>query len=92
MSKKSNVIIVGDDAPVAAPAHSLPEHHGLAKAARKAREVTLLAVGDAKFDLYNNALPPEVRKVVIDKQLCPRTIYKEYRSLKKVGLIAKYCA
>ena len=49
-----------------------------------------ITTGDPKYDMYLNALPHPVRPVVIAQGLDPRELYKEYRTLKKEGMIAKY--
>lgn len=50
----------------------------------------LISTGDPKYDMYLNALPGPVRDVVIRDALDPRALYKEYRLIKKAGMIAKY--
>lgn len=49
-----------------------------------------IKTGDQKFDMYLNALPQPVRVLVVPLGWDPRELYKEYRALKKDGLIAKY--
>ena len=61
------------------------------KAPGGGRKAEPIQTGDAKFDMYLNALPEPVRVLVIPNGLDPRELYKEYRALKKEGLIAKYC-
>lgn len=49
-----------------------------------------LSTGDVKFDMYANALPNEMRAWVGATNQDVRALYKEYRALKKEGLLAKY--
>lgn len=49
-----------------------------------------LNTGDPKFDMYANALPSELRRWVAATGQDVRALYKEYRALKKDGLLAKY--
>lgn len=49
-----------------------------------------LRSGDTKFDMYLNALPGELRKWALATSQDVRGLYKEYRALKKEGLLAKY--
>ena len=49
-----------------------------------------LNTGDAKFDMYANALPSELRAWAGATNQDVRGLYKEYRALKKDGLLAKY--
>lgn len=49
-----------------------------------------LSSGDTKFDMYLNALPGELRKWALATSQDVRKLYKEYRALKKEGLVAKY--
>lgn len=49
-----------------------------------------LETGDDKFDLYLNALPAAIRQNVVDKKLCPKTIYKEYRKEGKDVVVQRY--
>ena len=49
-----------------------------------------LSSGDAKYDMYLNALPGELRKWAMATSQDVRKLYKEYRALKKEGLVAKY--
>lgn len=54
------------------------------------RKAEPIQTGDAKFDMYLNALPEPVRVLVVPLGWDPRELYKEYRALKKDGIIAKY--
>jgi hypothetical protein len=54
------------------------------------RKAEPISTGDAKFDMYLNALPEPVRVLVVPLGWDPRELYKEYRTLKKDGIIAKY--
>jgi len=49
-----------------------------------------LKSGDTKFDMYLNALPGELRKWAMSTSQDVRALYKEYRALKKQGLVEKY--
>lgn len=49
-----------------------------------------LSTGDTKFDMYANALPSEMRAWAGATEQDVRALYKEYRALKKDGLLAKY--
>lgn len=49
-----------------------------------------LETGDQKFDMYANALPSELREWAGATVQDVRALYKEYRALKKDGLLAKY--
>ena len=49
-----------------------------------------LSTGDTKFDMYANALPSELRAWCAATEQDVRALYKEYRALKKDGLLAKY--
>lgn len=49
-----------------------------------------LNTGDAKFDMYCNALPGELRAWAMSTSQDVRALYKEYRALKKQGLVEKY--
>ena len=60
------------------------------KSSNGGRKAEPISTGDAKFDMYLNALPQPVRVLVVPLGLDPRALYKEYRLLKKEGLIAKY--
>lgn len=69
---------------------------GLKKSATRGRKVSggrkaePISTGDKKFDMYLNALPEPVRVLVVPLGWDPRELYKEYRALKKEGIIAKY--
>lgn len=60
------------------------------KAPGGGRKAEPIQTGDKKFDMYLNALPEPVRVLVVPLGWDPRELYKEYRALKKEGLIAKY--
>jgi len=49
-----------------------------------------LETGDAKFDMYANALPSELRAWAAATGQDVRALYKEYRALKKDGLLEKH--
>lgn len=49
-----------------------------------------LNTGDRKFDMYLNALPSELRKWVLATGQDVRKLYKEYRQMKKKGLLDTY--
>jgi hypothetical protein len=49
-----------------------------------------IASGDAKFDMYANALPAAIRRGVVEAGLDVRAMYKEYRLLGRDRLVEKY--
>ena len=49
-----------------------------------------LNTGDAKYDMYVNALPSELRAWAAATNQDVRDLYKQYRALKKDGLLAKH--
>lgn len=52
--------------------------------------VTPISTGDSNFDLYCNALPKPLRQWAAATKQDVRGLYKEYRTLKASGMIAKY--
>jgi len=58
--------------------------------AEKAKRGESVKSGDEKFDMYLKALPKELQPKVLAEGLDPRALYKEYRTLKRDGLLKKY--